>query len=61
MITSALLTNEPIAVALNKDNEELLKAINDAIATLQDNGTMAEISIATLGADYTSDIDTELR
>ena len=61
VITSALLTNEPIAVAMNKDNEELINAVNDAIATLQENGIMTEISIATLGADYTSDIDTELR
>ncbi len=61
VITSALLTNEPIAVALNKDSEELLEAVNDAIAALQANGTMAQISIDTLGADYTSDIDTELR
>lgn len=60
-ISSTLLTNEPIAVAMNKDNEALLKAINEAIATLQDNGTMAQISTDTLGGDYTSDIDTELR
>ena len=43
-VTSALLTNEPIAIALNKDNEELLKAVNEAIAALQENGTLAQIS-----------------
>lgn len=61
VISSALLTNEPIAVALNKDNEELLKAVNDAIAALQTNGTMSEISVNNLGDDYTANIDTELR
>jgi polar amino acid transport system substrate-binding protein len=61
VITSALLTNEPIAVAMNKDNEELIEAVNKAIATLQDNGKMKQISEETLGADYTSNIDTELR
>lgn len=61
VITSALLTNEPIAVALNKDSAELLEAVNKAIKALQDNGTMAKISDDTFGEDYTSNIDTELR
>ena len=60
-ISSAQLTNEPIAVALNKDTPELEKAINDAIAALQESGKLAEISVEHLGADYTSNIDTELR
>ena len=60
-ITSALLTNEPIAVAMNKDSEELIAAVNDAIASLRESGKLAQISVDTLGEDYTSDIDTELR
>ncbi|MBN2878738.1 MAG: amino acid ABC transporter substrate-binding protein [Clostridia bacterium] len=60
-ISSAQLTNEPIAVALNKDVPELEAAINDAIAALQASGKLAEISIEHLGDDYTSNIDTVLR
>ncbi len=60
-ISSAQLTNEPIAVAMNKDVAELEAAINEAIAALQESGKLAEISVEHLGADYTSNIDTELR
>ncbi|MEX1377985.1 MAG: ABC transporter substrate-binding protein [Eubacteriales bacterium] len=60
-VSSAQLTNEPIAVALNKDTPELEAAINDAIAALQANGKLAEISVEHLGEDYTANIDTELR
>lgn len=60
-VSSAQLTNEPIAVAMNKDVPELEAAINAAIAALQDSGKMAEISQAHLGDDYTSNIDKELR
>jgi len=60
VITSALLTNEPIAIAMNLDNDELLKAVNEAISTLLENGTLSQISIDTLGEDYTQNINTEL-
>ena len=60
-VSSAQLTNEPIAVAMNKDVPELEAAINEAIAALQESGKMTEISVDHLGDDYTSNIDTELR
>lgn len=61
VVSSAQLTNEPIAVAINKGNTELLEKVNAAIKVLQDNGTLAKISNEHLGDDYTTDIDTELR
>lgn len=60
-VSSAQLTNEPIAVALNLDKADFKKAINDAIAVLQADGIMAEISMDHLGDDYTSNIDIELK
>jgi len=60
-ITSAQLTNEPIAVCMKKGNTELKDKIDEALATLQENGTMKAISEEWLGGDYVSDIDTELR
>jgi polar amino acid transport system substrate-binding protein len=59
-ISSTQLTNEPIAIAVNKDNTSLVEALDEALVTLQENGTLSEISIEHLGDDYTQDIDTEL-
>lgn len=58
--TTAQLTNEPIAVALQKDSSALQTAINEALVTLSADGSLAAISIEHLGADYTQNIDTKL-
>lgn len=47
IMTSA--TGEEYAIAVSKDNPELLDAINDAIATLQENGKLDEIIAANMG------------
>lgn len=60
-ISSAQLTNEPIAVAINKDVPKLEALINEAIATLQENGSLSSISLEHLGEDYTQNIDIELK
>ncbi len=60
-ISSVQLTNEPIAIAVNKGNTELLDKLNAALKAVQDNGTLSAISEKYLGGDYTKDIDTELR
>lgn len=60
-ISSASLTNEPIAIAVNKGNDELLAELEDALAAVQASGKLSEISIKYLGSDLTQDIDTELR
>lgn len=38
------LTEEEYAIAVNKDNEALLTAVNDVLAEMQENGKMAEIT-----------------
>ena len=47
MLTSA--TGEEYAICVNKDNEALLTAINDALATLQEDGTIDELIAANMG------------
>ncbi len=60
-ISSAQLSNEPIAVYFKQDsNAELLADVNAAIKKLQDSGKLKEISIEWFGTDFTSDINTEL-
>ena len=59
-ISSAKLTNEPIAVAIQKGNSALKNAIDKALDELSADGTLAAISIEHLGIDLTSDIDTKL-
>lgn len=59
-ITTTQLTNEPIAVCIKKGNTELKQKIDEAIATLQENGTMLEISEEWLGGDYVTNIDEKL-
>ncbi|MBM7554597.1 polar amino acid transport system substrate-binding protein [Thalassobacillus pellis] len=41
------------AVAVAKENDKLLKAINDALKTLHENGTLTEISKKYFGEDIT--------
>ena len=59
-ISDVMLTNEPIAVAIKKDNVELQEKINAAMEEIRADGTLKAISEKWLGADYTSDIDEEL-
>ena len=47
VLTSA--TGEEYAIAVNKDNPELLNAINDAITALKDDGTIDELISANMG------------
>lgn len=47
VLTSA--TGEEYAIAVNKDNAALLDAINGAIATLRDNGTLDELIASNMG------------
>lgn len=47
VLTSA--TGEEYAIAVNKDNAELLNAINDAIAELKEDGTIDELISANMG------------
>lgn len=42
-------TGEEYAVAVNKDNPELTKAINEAIKKLQDDGTVEKLAAKWLG------------
>ena len=47
VLTSA--TGEEYAICVNKDNQALLDAINDALATLQEDGTIDELIAANMG------------
>ncbi len=60
-VSSVQLTNEPIAIAVNKGNTELVEEMNKALAALLEDGTLSTISQNHLGGDYVNDIDTELR
>jgi len=60
-ISSAQLSNEPIAVYFKKGaNTDLLNNVNAAIKKLQDDGTLSEISMKWFNTDFTTDINTEL-
>lgn len=61
VITSAQLTNEPIAICIKKGNTELKEQMDLAIKKLQDSGKLKEISMTWFNDDYTSNIDQELR
>lgn len=59
-ISTAQLTNEPIGVCIRKEDTELKEKIDKALDELRKDGTLKAISEEWLGADYTTDIDTEL-
>ncbi len=44
-------TGEEYAIAVSKDNPELLDAINDAIAKLQEDGTLDELIATNMGGE----------
>ena len=60
-LTEVMLTNEPIAITIRKDDTELRDTLNGAMDKLRADGTLKELSIKWLGDDYTSDIDEELK
>lgn len=59
--SEVMLTNEPIAIALGKDDVELQSKINAALDELRQEGTLKALSEKWLGADYTSDINEEIQ
>lgn len=60
-ISSAQLSNEPVAVYFKKGaNADLVTNVNKAIKTLQDNGKLTEISMKWFNTDFTKNINTEL-
>ncbi len=59
-ITTAQLTNEPIAICIKKGNTELRDKFDKAIDEVKKDGTLAEISKKWFNKDYTANIDTEL-
>lgn len=50
-----LLGRSEQGIAVAKDNDELLKKINEALETLRENGTLKEISEKYFGEDITAD------
>lgn len=60
VISSAKLTNEPIAVCIKKGNTALRDEIQKALDDLRADGTLKKISEKWFDLDLTSDIDTEL-
>lgn len=60
VVSSDVLTNEPIGVTARSEDTAMTKTINDAIKKLQDNGTLTEISMKWFGKDMSTNIDTNL-
>jgi polar amino acid transport system substrate-binding protein len=60
-ISTAQMTNEPIAIATVYGNQELIDLLNPAIKTLSDAGKLSELSIKYILRDETQDIDTNLK
>jgi polar amino acid transport system substrate-binding protein len=54
-----LLGRSEQAIAIGKDNEVLLKKVNEALETLRKNGTLTEISKKYFGEDITVDPEKE--
>lgn len=59
-LTEVMLTNEPIAITLRKDDTALRDELNAALLSLRESGELKALSIKWLGDDYTSNIDEEL-
>lgn len=60
VVSSEVLTNEPIGITCRKDDTALADQLNTAIAALQEDGTMTEISNVWFGKDMATDIDSEV-
>lgn len=59
-LTTAQLTNEPIAVCIKKGNTELRDKFQKALDELAKEGKLTELSKKWLGDDYTQNIDVNL-
>ncbi len=59
-LTEVMLTNEPIAITIRKEDTALRDELNKALDSLRESGKLKELSIKWLGDDYTSNIDEEL-
>lgn len=59
-VSSDILTNEPIAITVRKGEDAFTETLNNALDTLQENGTMTEISMKWFNEDMTSNIDTNI-
>ncbi len=60
VVSSDVLTNEPIGITSRMDDTASTEKFNEAIKALQENGKMSEISMKWFGEDMTKDIDTKL-
>ena len=52
-VTGEAFSRQESGVALRKGNEDLLRAVNDAIAEMQKDGTLQALSEKWFGADVT--------
>lgn len=59
IVGKELLGRSEQAIAVGKDNEELLEKINKALKELHENGTLTEISKKYIGEDITKDPEKE--
>lgn len=60
VVSSDVLTNEPIGITSRLADTATTEQFNEAIKALQESGKMTEISMKWFGQDMTKDIDTEL-
>lgn len=60
VVSSEVLTNEPIGITARLADTATTEKFNEAIKTLQESGKMTEISMEWFGEDMTKDIDTKL-
>ena len=60
VVSSEVLTNEPIGITSRLADTATTEKLNEAIKALQESGKMTEISMKWFGQDMTTDIDTEL-
>ncbi len=60
VVSSDVLTNEPIGITSRLADTVTTEKYNEAIKALQKSGKMTEISMKWFGQDMTKDIDTEL-
>ena len=60
VVSSDVLTNEPIGITSRLTDTATTKKFNEAIKKLQDSGKLSEISMKWFGKDMTKNIDTKL-
>lgn len=60
VVTSDILSNEPIGVTIRKGDTAFAEQMNAALEALKENGKLTEISTKWFGKDMTVDIDTKL-